>query len=309
MYHCFIKYIAAAGYLFYFTSIFILPICRANDTGRPENPEPSKAPEQISITQVTTKQLYSLDEQIRNKQKEALNLRNEAIRKLQDNFFQEANNLKEKADKMENEIKQLKIDLDKLVLKRSDFWQAKSWWERTAFQVGTSYIFFDNDLHLDNETLFKIKVHWLNEKFRPFHAGYLYYPLESKNNAPLRRILASSFIIEYRQSQTKIETLINNQKETVDFNAYLIGFGLSGQTWKNTYLSLNIGGGRQRFNGTDPNDTGPILSYTIGLEQKVRNQIGLGVELTEDVIWSKANRENTLTLFNFSAGAFLTFNF
>lgn len=260
-----------------------------------------------AITEIN--RLYQLDTKIRNQEKELLAMRKDIQKKILADLFEQANKSKEKANKLENEIKYLKDDLTEKIEQREAHWLAQPTWQRMAWQPGLTYTFFDNDLHVENRRLLKIKIHWLKEKIRPFHAGYIYNPLEQKSNAPLRRILASSFILEYRQGKTKSKIRINNKRKTVQFNAALIGFGLAGQTWNNTYLGLNITAGVQRFSGTEPNDTGPIVSYTIGLQQKFSEHFTLGVELTEDILWSKANQSSTSTLFNFSSTCFLKFKF
>lgn len=253
-------------------------------------------------------QIYQLDEEVRLKEKERLATLEAAEQAKQVNKFELAHELKQKAARLEEELNDLKNGLEKLLKEYENEWLAQSWWHRLAFETSLLYTHFDNSLDIDDAYGLKFKMHWVKREFQQFHPGsYLYYPRERGESYPLRRIEVSSFMIEYRKTHS--QTVVRGKNEDVEINSYLVGFGFLGQSWGNTYIKLNLAGGLQRYTGTEPNDTGPLVGYTLGAYQKILEKCMLGLEITEEAVFTRANQDVTDTSFNFSAAFVLRFSF
>ncbi|GAG21453.1 unnamed protein product, partial [marine sediment metagenome] len=210
-------------------------------------------------------QIYSTDNQVRAKEKKLRETTEQSHQVLREERYERAKELKGKGERLEKELKDLKINLDNLLAQHRKNWEAKPLWQRLSLELSANYTYFDDKLHLEDVFGTRLRLHWVKEEFRHFHLGYLYYPLQRREEFPLRKIYASPFLLEYRHS--KSETILNNRKKDVYVNSYLMGFGLSGQVWNEAYINLSLSAGIQHYSGTEPNDTGPIVSYTMGFQQ------------------------------------------
>lgn len=253
------------------------------------------------------KMIYVMERQIRVAGNKISDLRKETDQASQDNKFELVHELKEKIEKAELELKDFKIKLEDELIAYKQNWEKRSWWQKVAFEAGLQYIHFSNDLSLDDSIGLRVKIHRVKQELRPFHIGsYLYYPVETDSAYPLKQVEASRFFFEYRHF--KSETNSSTQKN-VEVNYYLIGFGLLGQTLKDTYIKVNLAGGLQRYTGTQPSDTGPVIAYTLGLNQKLSPQLGIELDLTEEILWSKASQGGTHALLNFSVAFTIRYSF
>lgn len=279
----------------------VLTSCAVGDQPR----QVSSASEQSQSDRV--QEIYEVDHQIHLMEEKIAGLREAAYQANREDKFEKVHELKEKVKKSEQELKDIRNKLEKRLLAYKQNWQRQPWWRKIALESGPQYIRFDSNLHLDDAVGLRVKIHWIKQEFRPFHLGsYLYYPLESDLAYPLKQVEASRFIIEYRNIRSESDHLVPKR---VKVDTYLIGFGLLGQSWSNTYIKINLLAGLERYSNTEPDDIGPVISYTLGFHQKVSQHLGIELDLAEEVAWSKANQRKTHTLFNFLAALVIRYSF
>lgn len=253
------------------------------------------------------KQIYSLDKEDRKREKEITDLRNKAYDAERNKHFEQAHDLKEKAEKSERELKDYKVKLEESLKGYEKVWDDQPWWQQIALECGGCYTHFAGPLELDDAWGVSLKLHWIKRDFRRFHLGsYLYYPLEVSENYPLHQVEASPLILEYRH----IESTLKSSKNTeVKINSYRAGFGVLTQAWNNTWLKLNLSGGFEGYYEIGNVRTGPVICYALGLTQKLSDYLNIGVEVSESVFWSRKNEDKSKPLFNPSGAVFLRITF
>jgi hypothetical protein len=116
----------------------------------------------------------------------------------------------------------------------------------------------------------------------------------------LRKVIASSPIIEFRSSLGK--TTVNSKEQTATVNTGLAGLGIAGEIGPDLYLGLSLMAGGQQYNNTSPEDIAPVISYATGLYKYLSQKTSLGIGITEDVVWTNATQvdEKTRAFYNFS---------
>jgi hypothetical protein len=249
------------------------------------------------------KDIYALDKGIRNSDNEIKILREEAYQAERNKQFEKAHELKGKADKTEKENKDLKVKLDEFIKGYEEYWDKQSIWHQLALEAGTCYTKFDTDLDIKNTYGLIIKLHKLERDFRRFHLGsYIYYPQEISENYPLHQVEASPLFIEYRRIDTNFDT---GDKKEVIINSYKIGFGVMSQAFGDTYLKLNLSGGFEQYESELKESNGPVVSYAMGLDQKITDRFDVGLEMSGTALWDKKDNKKDNPLFNLSTAAFL----
>lgn len=278
-------------------------------TVHPQESNPSKTNKTVLPDKEIISKINQLDQEIQSKEQEIKTIRDKAYKIRQGGALEKATELDEKSNKLEYFLKDLKIELNQSIKNYRAAWRERPWWRQIALEAGPQYTFFDNDLEIKNDSGFRARLHLLRPNFKPFTLEYIYSPLEKPSKVPLKQIIASPFILEYRRVVTEPDTNPLNKKVTV--NSYLIGYGLLAQFLNKSYLYLNIGGGIQRYSGTQPSDTGAIFSYTIGFNQffTQKKEVGLVLEFTGDLVRTSARTSETKTLINSSGSVSLRVSF
>lgn len=117
--------------------------------------------------------------------------------------------------------------------------------------VGYVYTNFNNKIHINNDAGFRVE---------------LGFP-------------KSDFFLEYRHIDTKNDLVSNMKNVSVD--TFQVGmFALSVFSFK---------AGAQRYLGTNPNNTAPILSFDLGLPIHFAKDIFFCPAGSWDIVWTKAN--------------------
>ena len=271
--------------------------------GSPEervHPDPASAGERVP-------RIYQLDEEIRLKEVELKDISGQAEQAERENKFERAYQLKQKAGELNEQVKNLKDTLAQQVKDYETSFNQQPWWQQLTLETSAFYTFFDSDLGIDNGWGVNLKLMQSKNSFQRFSLGsYLYYPLGESANYPLRQVEAAPIILEYRRFQTHAAS---STKDEVEVSSYLVGFGAFTQGWENTYLSLNLSGGLQHYQGTVPSDTGPLVSYTVGIHHKLLASLSLGLEINEEAVWTKANHDDSHFFFNFASAFVIRFSF
>ncbi|MBI4711823.1 MAG: hypothetical protein HY762_00730 [Planctomycetes bacterium] len=220
---------------------------------------------------------------------------------LKDNKLEESKELTEQGNKLETAIKEMEIELDKLLEQHQRNYLESPWWRKMVIEAGGQFTYFDNDLNLTDVAGARLRVHWAKEEYKRFRAS----PLIPDSELPLRKVVSSPLALELRNSVN--QTIIGNRKKRVDVNTYLGGFGVGGQLFDDTFLSLTLMAGAQQYVKTEPEDVAPMVSYSMGLQQYFSNRFALGLTATEDAVWTSATQADnkTGTFFNFSFTLFL----
>lgn len=258
-------------------------------------------------TEENVQHIYRLDEEIRIKENELGTVFTSAEEAECENKFEKAHQLKLKAGELNEKLKDLKNVLAQRVKDYEVSFSQQAWWKQLVIEISAPYTFFDNDLNIDNGWGSKLKILSLKASFRRFYLGsYLYYPLSESANYPFHQVEAAPFIFEYRRFRT--DSIASTKKE-VEINSYLIGFGAFTQAWGNTYLNLNLAAGFQQYRGTEPDDNAPLVSYTLGLQQKILSRLSLGLEINEEAVWTDANQSGSHLILNFSSAFVIRFGF
>lgn len=253
------------------------------------------------------KQIYTLDDDNRKKEKDIADLRTKSYEAEKDKHFEQAHDFKEKADKFERELKDYKVKLEDLLKEYEKAHETQPWWQHIAFEGGPIYTQFDNHLKIDNTWGLMLKMHWVDRDFRRFHLGsYLYYPLEASENYPLHQVEASPFILEYRRFEP---TLKSSKNIEATVNSYRLGFGVLSQAWNKTYIKLNLLAGFEKYDLVEHTRTGPVLCYALGLAQKLSEYVDIGLEISESAFWSRKNEDKNKPLLNPAGTVFLRISF
>jgi hypothetical protein len=251
--------------------------------------------------------IYQLDEAIRLKEVELKDISAQADQAERENKFERAYQLKQKAGELAEQVKNLKDTLAQQVKDYETSFNQQPWWQQLTLETSAFYTFFDSDLGIDNGWGVKLKLMRPRNSFQRFSLGsYLYYPLGESANYPLRQVEAVPVILEYRRLVTHSASSTGDE---VAVNSYLLGFGAFTQGWGNTYLSLNLSAGLQHYQGTEPSDTGPLVSYTLGIHHKLLTSLSLGVEINEEAVWTRANQEDNHLFLNFSSAFVIRLSF
>jgi hypothetical protein len=291
-------------YSFILAILFLIGINNGNQTAQPEEKkEPPKSENGIKVDEISR-----LDEEVIKKEKEYSILQEDMYKAEMAKLFPKAHELKEKAGKLKIEINELKNKLENLLGNYKKNWTEQSWLKQVGIEAGPLYTIYDNDLNINNAWGTTLRIYLVKRDFRRFHIGsYIYYPMVVGESYPLHQVEASPFILDYRKTYTKTET--DGAKHDVRADSLRIGFGVLSQTWNNTYIKLNLSGGLERYEGTDPEDIGPAVAYNLGMFQRFSDHFSLGFEMAESAIWTSANQDNTNVLFNFSATVLLRLAF
>lgn len=279
------------------------------ETGHSQESNHSTVTETTLSEKEIVAKINRLDQEIQSKEQELKSIRNQAYKIRGEGKLEKAVDLDKKGNRLEYFIKDLNIELDQSIKKYRTVWRKKSWWKQIGLELGAQYTFFDHDLEINNEYGFRTRLHLLKADFKPFTLGYLYYPIEKPTKIPLRQIIASPLILEYRRVVTEPDP--NPLDEEVRVNSFLIGYGLLAQFSNKSYLYLNLGGGIQRYSSTKPSDTGTIFSYTIGIHQFFGQDkhVGIALELTGDLVRTSARTSKTQNLINSSGTLSLRLSF
>jgi tetratricopeptide (TPR) repeat protein len=124
------------------------------------------------------------------------------------------------------------------------------------FTAGYLYTNFTNKLHLDNNAGFRIKV----------------------------GLLKSDIFLEYQQINTNLKYSAN--KDDVRIQTFQIGTYPLGEIF-------SIKAGLQKYEGTKPNDTAPVISFGLGFGLPFSKDIYVGPSWIHDIVWTNANQSST----------------
>ncbi len=124
-----------------------------------------------------------------------------------------------------------------------------------------------------------------NLSFPYIAAGYIYTNFNNRlhlDNAAGARIkiglLKKDFFLEYQQINTQMDLL--NNDDDVMVKTFLLGKGMWG---------LSIKAGVQKYQGTEPEDTAPMISFGLGFGIDFTKNISFGPAGTWDIVWTDAN--------------------
>ena len=260
-----------------------------DNSQNPEEPADLTTPESILRSQV-----YRMDRKVQAIQTEIESLKVQLMQALRDNKLEQVKELTDKANLMEKNFKDARIELDILISNYQRDFARRPLWRKLMIEIGPQYTYFDNDLKINDVVGTRLRVHLRQDTFGRYHS----YPFIGASDSPLRDITSSPLIIEYRNSVHEVDG--QTKKGRVD--TYLAGFGLSGQLTKKSFIHLSIMGGVQDYSDMKPDDIGLMLSYSMGLQRQFSNSFALGLIATEDWVLTKATQSDgqTSSFFNFS---------
>ncbi|MEW6025771.1 MAG: hypothetical protein AB1599_00550 [Planctomycetota bacterium] len=274
-----------------FLAAFVLPV--NGETA--DNPfGPDEAQDLTTPGSVLRSQIYSLDRKVQAAQAEIQAVKDQIMQALKDNKLEQVKELTDKANQMEKNLKDLRIEMDILISGYQRDFVRRPWWNKLMLEIGPQYTYFDNDLNVNDVVGVRLRVHYRQDTFGRYHT----YPFIGTSDSPIRDITSSPFIFEYRNSIHEVEG--QTGKGRVD--TYLAGFGLSGQLTKKSFIHLSIMGGAQDYSNMEPEDLGLIVSYSMGLQRRFSDSFALGLIATEDWVVTKATQPDnqTRSFFNFS---------
>ena len=277
--------------LLFLVGILISP-ARSDMADNP--PSLEEAPDLTSPESVLRSQVYMLDRKVQAAQVEIEALKIQMMQALKDNKLEQVKELTDKTNLMEKNFKDARIELDILISNYQRDFTRRPLWRKLMIEIGPQYTYFDNDLKINDVVGTRLRIHLRQDTFGRYHS----YPFIGASDSPLRDITSSPLIIEYRNSSHEVDG--QTKKGRVD--TYLAGFGLSGQLTKKSFIHLSIMGGVQEYSDMKPDDTGLLLSYSMGLQRQFSNSFTVGLIGTEDWVMTKATQSDhqTRSFFNFS---------
>jgi len=248
-------------------------------------------------------QIYALEKKRDVLQIEINESKQQIIEALRDKQLEKGKELNDKINQLEKLLKDIRIELDVLVNNYHQEFSSRPWWQKLMIDAGPQFTYFDNDIKINDVVGYRVRINYRQETFGRYNT----YPFITTSDSSLREVTSSPFIVEYRYSEHKMD----NQEKKAQVDTYLAGFGLSGQLYKRSFIHLSIMGGLQDYSNTNPDDIGPIFSYSMGLNQYLSNSFALGLITTEDWVLTKATRvdNKTISCFNFSLTLFARLKF
>lgn len=258
--------------------LLLLPACGTTPD------EPDRAEDKPLQETVDINAIYSLDEQIRDHYQAQERIRSQVLLATKENRLEEAKELQNKSNKLAKTINELGIQLDGFIESYHKQWDDKEWYKKIMIEIGPQYTYFDNNLEISDGFGARLRIHRSDEELKRIHT----YPLIPARNEPLRKVVSSSLMLEFRTYRG--ETIFDGRKQTATVNTGLIGFGMDGEIGKDMYLGLSLMAGGQQYTNTDPEDIASIISYSTGLKQYLSPKVSLGLNVTEDIIWTNATR-------------------
>jgi hypothetical protein len=253
-----------------------------------------ETPDLISPDALMSSRIYAMDRRLQNVRIEIEALKLELTQALKENKLEQVKDLTDKINLREKTIKDIRVELDILINGYQRDFSRRDWWHKLMVEIGPQYTFFDNDLKINDVSGVRLRIHLRQDTFGRYHT----YPFIETAESPIRELVSSPLIIEYRNSSHDVEG--QTGKGRVD--TYLAGFGLTGQLKQKSFIHLSLMGGIQEYSDMAPKDTGLIFSYSIGLQQQFSNAFALGLTATEDWVVTKATQPDhkTKSFFNFS---------
>jgi hypothetical protein len=248
-------------------------------------------------------QIHTLESKRENLQTKINELKQQIIDTLKNKKLEKSKELTDEVAQLEKSLKDIRVELDKLVEDYHNDFSSRPWYQKLMIDIGPQFTYFDNDIKINDVIGYRLRINYRQETFGRYNT----YPFISTSNSTLREVTSSPFIIEYRYSEHKVD----NQKKQAQVDTYLAGFGFSGQLYKESFIHLSIMGGLQNYSNTNPDDIGPIFSYSMGLNQYFSNSFAVGLITTEDCVLTKATQldNKTISAFNFSLTLFARFKF
>jgi len=260
-----------------------------------DNLQSSEEPPDLTTPELVLRsQVYMLDRKVQAAQVEIEALKIQMMQALKDNKLEQVKELTDKTNLMEKNFKDARIELDILISNYQRDFTRRPLWRKLMIEIGPQYTYFDNDLKINDVVGTRLRIHLRQDTFGRYHS----YPFIGASDSPLRDITSSPLIIEYRNSSHEVDG--QTKKGRVD--TYLAGFGLSGQLTKKSFIHLSIMGGVQEYSDMKPDDTGLLLSYSMGLQRQFSDSFATGLIATEDWVMTKATQSDSQTrsFFNFS---------
>ncbi|MDI6732546.1 MAG: hypothetical protein QME51_02820 [Planctomycetota bacterium] len=248
-------------------------------------------------------QIHQVDKEIEKIQQEIETIKAQITQALKDNKLELAKELTVKTTQLEKTLKDNRVELDMLINKYQNDFNSRLLWRKLMIEIGPQFTFFDNNIRITDVTGLRLRIHYRKDTFGRYHT----YPFISISDSPLRDIVSSPIILEYRYSSHQT----GNQNQEARVSTYLGGFGISGQIFNNTFISLSFMGGLQDYSQTLQDDIGPIFSYSMGLQQYFSQTFGIGLSATEDWVLTNATQidNKTRSFFNFSITFFSRIRF
>ncbi|MFH1231807.1 MAG: hypothetical protein V1709_09965 [Planctomycetota bacterium] len=248
-------------------------------------------------------QVYAVEKKRETLQTEINELKQQIIETLKNKQLEKGKELNDKVTQLEKSLKDIRVELDRLVNNYHEEFSSRSWWQKLMIEIGPQCTYFDNNIKINDVVGYRLRVNYRQETFGRYNT----YPLIATSDSTLREVTSSPFIIEYRYSEHKVD----NQKKKAQVDTYLAGFGLSGQLYKRSFIHLSIMGGLQDYYNTNPDDISSIFSYSMGLNQYLSDSFALGLITTEDWVLTKATQvdNKTISCFNFSLTIFARLKF
>jgi len=277
--------------LLFLASFMLTPVQGATLDNQQNSEEP---PDLTSSESLLRSQVSMLDRKVQATQIEIETLKIQLMQALKDNKLEQVKELKDKTNQLEKNLKDNRIELDILLSNYQRDFARRPWWQKLMIEIGPQYTYFDNDLKINDVVGTRLRINYRQDTFGRYHT----YPFIGTSDSPLRDIISSPLIIEYRHSTHEVE----GQAKKGNVDTYLAGFGLSGQLKKKSFIHLSIMGGIQDYSDMTPADTGLMISYSMGLQQQFSNSFALGLIATEDLVLTKATQsdDQTRSFFNFS---------